>query len=249
MNSVTATCPPSRPPAPRADGIEVVRSFCERALADIQALEQTCFPATWQYADAERYYAEALCDEATVHVFLRGGGIAAGYLLARPLADLFEELAPHDPGLAPDPACCYRRHVGPLARNGVLRRSGRWAEVDRQMVLFDEDGAWIPPDFNRLPAYYHINHSCEPNVGHHPDDHWVALRDIAAGDELFMDYQLTCLAAWWRRDWCGGSPRCLRLLRGDAWRNPDFAQDNLGRFPPYFKAKVAAHHGLAVPVP
>jgi hypothetical protein len=109
---------------------------------------------------------------------------------------------------------------------------------------FDDHGAWIPPDFNSLPVYYHINHSCQPNVGHDADDGWVALCDIIGGEELFMDFRLTSLASRFAMQCSCGTRDCAGVVRGDAWMDRSFAKKNLDRFPPYFRDKVIAYHGL-----
>jgi hypothetical protein len=109
---------------------------------------------------------------------------------------------------------------------------------------FDDDGVWLPRDFKTLPVYYHINHSCEPNIGHTQADDWVALRDISSNEELFMDFRLTCLAPWYRMECFCGTPTCAGTIRGDAWMERSFAMEKLNSFPPYARAKVVAYHGL-----
>jgi hypothetical protein len=120
--------------------------------------------------------------------------------------------------------------------------------VGRAMIekwcYFDDDGAWLPTYFNRIQIYYHINHSCQPNVGHNKNDDWISLRDIAAGEELYMDFRLTGLASWFTMECRCGTPECAGVIRGDAWKDRSFAKANLDRFPPYFRAKVAAYHGF-----
>jgi hypothetical protein len=72
------------------------------------------------------------------------------------------------------------------------------------------------PEGVRHPVNF-INHSCEPNAGYDGADHIVALRRIAAGEEIQMDYgtysfsfdhDFTCTCRTWacrkkigRNDW------------------------------------------------
>jgi uncharacterized protein len=65
-----------------------------------------------------------------------------------------------------------------------------------------------------------LNHSCEPNVGVQGQIVFVALRDVAAGEELTLDYgtidhdaePMTCRC---------GTPACRGVVTGEDWRRPD----------------------------
>lgn len=59
------------------------------------------------------------------------------------------------------------------------RKNENWFGVGRDK--------WIEPD----PPYMFINHSCEPNLGVSGERDFVALRDIAQGEELTFDYSIT----------------------------------------------------------
>ncbi|MFP5354763.1 MAG: SET domain-containing protein [Gemmatimonadota bacterium] len=64
----------------------------------------------------------------------------------------------------------------------------------RQLVetycLFDAEWYWIPRDgFKRMDLSHFLNHSDTPNVASIEEGQWFeALRDIAAGEELTVDY-------------------------------------------------------------
>jgi hypothetical protein len=95
---------------------------------------------------------------------------------------------------------------------------------------FRPDGVHHPVNF--------INHSCEPNAGYDGADHIVALRRIAVGEEIQMDYgtysfsfdhDFTCTCGAWgcrkkvtRNDWpelvrCGlRLPSFMRALANKA---------------------------------
>ena len=79
------------------------------------------------------------------------------------------------------------------------------------------------------PVMLFINHSCEPNVGFAGNIVLVAMRDVAAGEELTTDYALfddtddtmTCHC---------GTPSCRGTIDGRDWRRPDLQH----RYGPYF---------------
>jgi len=49
------------------------------------------------------------------------------------------------------------------------------------------DGWWLPTHYGRMSLWWYANHSAKPNVDCH-EDCYVVLRDIAAGDEITIDY-------------------------------------------------------------
>jgi SET domain-containing protein len=74
-----------------------------------------------------------------------------------------------------------------------------------------------------------LNHSCEPNVGIAGNVVLVAMRDVAAGEELTTDYALF-------DDYDGemacacGTASCRRVVHGRDWRRPELQ----ARYGPYF---------------
>ena len=81
------------------------------------------------------------------------------------------------------------------------------------------------------------NHSCEPNVGVRGEITFVALRDIAAGEELTHDwattdddeYELDCRC---------GAPTCRGVITGRDWRRPDLQEKYRGHFSTYLADKI-----------
>jgi uncharacterized protein len=79
------------------------------------------------------------------------------------------------------------------------------------------------------PVMLFINHSCEPNVGFAGNVVLVAMRDIAAGEELTTDYALfddsdetmTCRC---------GTPACRTVISGRDWQLPELQR----AYGPYF---------------
>lgn len=77
--------------------VERASGYDEESLQDILRLEQVCFPTEWQYDDANEYYRKILENPNNINIFLKEGGAAIGYALAR-LQDesLAEDMREHD---------------------------------------------------------------------------------------------------------------------------------------------------------
>lgn len=63
------------------------------------------------------------------------------------------------------------------------------------------------------------NHSCEPNIGVQGQIVFVALRDIAAGEELTHDWATTDDDEYEMVCRCG-APSCRKIITGQDWRQP-----------------------------
>lgn len=62
------------------------------------------------------------------------------------------------------------------------------AEVKENFVTRYEDECFVPLCFNRLSVGWYLNDSEEPNLAHDANYDYYAIRDIAAGEELFIRY-------------------------------------------------------------
>lgn len=94
----------------------------------------------------------------------------------------------------------------------------------------------------RSPAEYdtmvvHINHSCEANVGFAGNVVYLAMRDIAAGEELCQEYALARTKPY-RFDCECGSPRCRGQVSGDDWRLPEVQERYRGYFMPHVQELI-----------
>ena len=81
------------------------------------------------------------------------------------------------------------------------------------------------------------NHSCEPNLGIRGQIVYVALRDIAAGEELTYDWAMEENAPTRTRCRCGAR-RCRRVLSGRDWRIPRLQRRYRGYFSSYLEDKI-----------
>jgi hypothetical protein len=84
------------------------------------------------------------------------------------------------------------------------------------------------------------NHSCEPNLGWRDEFTLVAMRDIAAGEELTNDYATST-----------GDPRfilmchcetyrCRQVIEGTDWRIPQLQQRYAGFWVPVLQRRIDA---------
>jgi uncharacterized protein len=83
----------------------------------------------------------------------------------------------------------------------------------------------------------HLNHSCEPNLGLQGQIVFVALRDIAAGEELTFDYAMTDDELYEMACRCG-SGKCRKLITGADWRKPELQQKYDGYFSWFIQRRI-----------
>ena len=84
-----------------------------------------------------------------------------------------------------------------------------------------------------------INHSCDANVGIAGNVVLVAMRDVAAGDELTLDYCLFDAAPTTPMECRCGSASCRRLITADDWRRPELQARYAGWFSRYVADRQA----------
>ena len=82
------------------------------------------------------------------------------------------------------------------------------------------------------------NHSCEPNIGVQGQIVFVAMRDIAAGEELTHDWATTDDDDYEMECRCG-SASCRRVITGQDWRRKDLQEKYRGYFSWYLAEKIA----------
>ncbi len=82
-----------------------------------------------------------------------------------------------------------------------------------------------------------LNHSCEPNVGFAGNTVLVAMRAVAAGEELTTDYavfddydgQMSCSCA---------TANCRSIVDGRDWHRPELQRRYRGFFSWYLQRKI-----------
>jgi hypothetical protein len=84
-----------------------------------------------------------------------------------------------------------------------------------------------------------LNHSCEPNVGIQGQIVFVAMRDVAAGEELTLDYATIDHDAGPMVCRCGAAG-CRRLITGRDWQRPELQRKYGTYFAWYLLEKIRA---------
>jgi RimJ/RimL family protein N-acetyltransferase len=88
------------------------------------------------------------------------------------------------------------------------------------------------------------NHSCDSNLWMLDARTLGARRDIAAGEELTLDYALFSVAPEWRMDCHCGSSRGRGVVTGNDWRLPELQRRYAGHFSPFINARIAKHRRI-----
>jgi hypothetical protein len=65
-----------------------------------------------------------------------------------------------------------------------------------------------------------VNHSCEPNSGIRDGVYLVALRDMAAGEEVRFDYSTCMSEGHWKMECSCGTPSCRGVIGDFRWLPP-----------------------------
>ncbi len=93
---------------------------------------------------------------------------------------------------------------------GTLRNTAD-LRPDMYAMMVGED-LWLTSPGENVDDYF--NHSCEPNVGFPTGEAaFIALRDIAGGEELCWDYSTSMTEAGWAMPCMCGAPKCRQTIR------------------------------------
>src|SRR5262245_18626232 len=84
------------------------------------------------------------------------------------------------------------------------------------------------------------NHSCDPNIGVQGQIVFVAMRDIAAGEELTHDWAMTDDDAYEMECHCGAA-NCRKVITGQDWKRKDLQQKYLGFMSWYLQRKIVGN--------
>jgi uncharacterized protein len=85
----------------------------------------------------------------------------------------------------------------------------------------------------------HLNHSCEPNVGLQGQIVFVAMRNIAADEELTFDYAMTDDEPYQMKCRCGAA-NCRKVITGADWQRPELQRKYDGYFSWFIQRKIDA---------
>ncbi len=105
-----------------------------------------------------------------------------------------------------------------------------------QEVLQIEDDLYLVTPMDDSECF---NHSCDPNAGMSGPIALVAMRDIAAGEEISFDYAM-CDGSNYDEFECNcGAPGCRGRISGDDWKRQDLWVKYDGYFAPYLARRIA----------
>jgi uncharacterized protein len=104
-------------------------------------------------------------------------------------------------------------------------------------VQVDEGLYLIPFSLDDEPADY-INHSCNPNAGIRGQISLVAMRSIAAGEEITFDYAMADSTPYDEFPCACGAPTCRGRVSGDDWQRPELWERYAGYFSAYLGKRI-----------
>ncbi len=117
----------------------------------------------------------------------------------------------------------------------------RVPEAQRPHTVQIEEDLYLAPAGSPEPTDY-VNHSCDPNCGMSGQCGVITMRDVAAGEELCVDYAM-CDGSPYDEFQCAcGSPLCRGRVTGDDWRLEELQRRYQGRFTPYLARRIHASH-------
>ena len=129
-------------------------------------------------------------------------------------------------------------------KGGHILTGQQWAALEPQLgsaeIQIADDLFMAParPD-ERDGSMLYTNHSCEPNIAIRGQIVFVAMRDIAAGEELThdwattddLDYEMACRC---------GRPTCRGIVTGRDWKKPELQARYRGWFCWFLERKIEA---------
>jgi len=103
-----------------------------------------------------------------------------------------------------------------------------------------DDDLFIAPvtTEERELSMLYSNHSCDPNLGVRGEITFVAMREIAAGEELTHDWAMTDDDNYSVECNCGAL-NCRKVLTGKDWQRPELQKRYAGYFSAYLARKIA----------
>ena len=117
-----------------------------------------------------------------------------------------------------------------LFSSGVINS---YFPIDDNYFLGVDEGSKEAEDNVKL----FINHSCNPNCGIRGEITFVAIRDIAAGEELATDYAFVDNEDYSFQCNCG-EKQCRHTVTGRDWKIKSLQENYFNYFATYLKEKI-----------
>lgn len=129
-------------------------------------------------------------------------------------------------------------------KGGHVMTKERWTELEKTLgsaeIQLSEDLFIAPARAeDREGSMLFANHSCEPNIGLQGQIVFVAMRDVAEGEELTHDWATTDDAGYSMECRCGASS-CRGTITGQDWTKPELQEKYRGWFCWFLERKIAA---------
>ncbi len=87
-----------------------------------------------------------------------------------------------------------------------------------------------------------LNHSCKPNAGFNGQIFIVAMRDIAKGEEVTIDYAMVLYKAKigprYKLSCLCGEPSCRKIITDEDWKNDELKKKYKGYFQYFIQEKI-----------
>lgn len=126
--------------------------------------------------------------------------------------------------------------VRPLKKNSIIADAAHFSNIrfiswlnfkkfdalTRQKIVSycpaTPKGFFAPPDLNYLSIAWHMNHSCNPNVGFNDLYDFVAMRNIKKGEELCWDYGFDETNPVFKMRCNCREKTCRKIVTGNDWK-------------------------------
>ena len=126
---------------------------------------------------------------------------------------------------------------GAIIDTATLERIG--TEVSPAEIQIEDDLYIAPLRADEVEEnMLRLNHSCSPNVGVRGQITFVAMRDIAAGTELTIDYAMIDGDPDERMECACGAPTCRGVITGNDWRRSELQERYAGYFSRYLQERL-----------
>jgi uncharacterized protein len=127
-------------------------------------------------------------------------------------------------------------------KGGHVLTDAQWAGVGPALgpaeIQISEDLVIAPVDqTERDDSMLYTNHSCDPNLAIQGQIVLVAMRDVAPGEELTIDWATTDDGDYEMQCRCG-SARCRGTITGKDWMKPELQEKYRGWFCWFLQRKL-----------
>ncbi len=137
-----------------------------------------------------------------------------------------------------------RRNEVVAIKGGHIMTPAEWARLEP--IVGEAADVYIATDLVIAPrtraeyegSMMHLNHSCEANVGVEGQIVFVALREVAANEELLLDYAMMDDHA--ERMTCScQAAACRGVVTGKDWELPELQRRYKGYFSSYLQRRIS----------